>query len=147
MSEQEYYIEYEVNGRPYNSGPYKGDVVLLNLRDIAGFDGVVNPRVVLSEEDDKNYIKEDFKLRNVDYKIGQEYYTDYPFTELGDIPNMPAPVRRVKLTDFDGDKYCGCSFGKWNLNFKIGYLYEVPSRMTINGMITEPIAKVLTPDE
>ena len=29
------------------------------------------------------------------------YYTDYPFNELGDIPHQQAPLRKVKLIDFD----------------------------------------------
>jgi hypothetical protein len=147
MSEQKYYIEYEVNNDLKFSGPYKEDVILSNLRDVASFKHITNPRIVLDDEGSSCNIEEDFKLFGVEYKIGQEYYTDYPFTVLGDIPNKPAPVRKVKLLGFDGNKYCRCSFGKWVLEFKIGYLYNVPSRMTINGMINVPVVEVLTPNE
>jgi hypothetical protein len=147
MNEQKYYIEYEVNGRPYNSGPYKGDVILSNLRDAARFKHITKPRIVLADENSNCNIEEDFKLFGVKYKIGHEYHTDYPFTVLGDIPNKPAPVRKVKLLGFDGNKYCRCSFGKWFLEFKIGYLYELPSRMRFDEMINVPIEEVLTPDE
>lgn len=34
------------------------------------------------------------------------YYTNYPFNELGDIPHQQAPLRKVKLINFDGDKWC-----------------------------------------
>ena len=34
------------------------------------------------------------------------YYTNYPFNELGDIPHQQAPLRKVKLNNFDGDKWC-----------------------------------------
>ena len=34
------------------------------------------------------------------------YFTDCPLNELGDVPHQQAPVRKVKLLDFDGDKWC-----------------------------------------
>ena len=32
-------------------------------------------------------------------------WTDYPFTELGDISGKKAPIRHVHVTSYDGDKY------------------------------------------
>lgn len=45
--------------------------------------------------------KIDFMVSGTGY-----YFTDYPLNELGDIPHQQAPVRKVKLLDFDGDKWC-----------------------------------------
>jgi hypothetical protein len=33
-------------------------------------------------------------------------FTDYPFTELGDVAFKKAPIRQVKILTYDGDKYC-----------------------------------------
>lgn len=32
-------------------------------------------------------------------------WTDYPITQLGDEPNVKAPVRRCEVVDWNGDKY------------------------------------------
>lgn len=32
-------------------------------------------------------------------------WTDYPFKELGDIAYQPAPIRRVQVLSYDGNKY------------------------------------------
>lgn len=57
-------------------------------------------------------------------------YTDYPFEELGDIPNKEAPVRRVQLHSYDGNKYCkvgvdGCEYPQ---EVKAEYLYKKCSK-------------------
>jgi len=65
------------------------------------------------------------------YTIGNTYYTDYPFTELGDEPYKEAPIRQVTLLSFDGNKYCGVKFNNViRLEVKAGYLYETPWRLT-----------------
>lgn len=56
-------------------------------------------------------------------------WTDYPFTELGDVANQAAPIRQVTVVAYDGDKYATIIFGN-NLikQIKSGYLYTKPVR-------------------
>lgn len=58
-----------------------------------------------------------------------EGWTDYPFTELGDIPYQQAPWRRCVVVGYDGDKYAtikinGVSGSK---EVKAGYVKQFPS--------------------
>ena len=46
-------------------------------------------------------------MKKVDKITG---WTDYPFTELGDIEFQPAPIRHVQVLDYDGDKYVTVGF-------------------------------------
>ena len=59
-------------------------------------------------------------------------WTDYPLTELGDAPNQLAPVRRVTVVGYDGDKYATVEVvhGNKTLTTKIkaGYLHINPVR-------------------
>lgn len=57
-------------------------------------------------------------------------WTDYPFTELGDIAYKKAPIRHVNVISFDGDKYAKVSFDNVGdvLEVKAGYLYSQPGR-------------------
>ena len=50
------------------------------------------------------------------------YYTNYPFNELGDIPHQQAPLRKVKLIDFDGDKWCKVEVERIVANVKYFHL-------------------------
>ena len=63
-----------------------------------------------------------------------EVYTDYPFKELGDEPYRKAPIRKVSVLSWDGDKYCRIIVDGFETEVKAGYLYtsygrygEVPS--------------------
>lgn len=60
-------------------------------------------------------------------KSSDRVYTDYPIVELGDIPNQCAPIREVKILNFDGDKYCTILVLEGNIitEVKGGYLYKV----------------------
>lgn len=67
-------------------------------------------------------------------------WTDYPIATLGDIPNHPAPIRRVKVIGYDGDKYIDVEvLGEIGVTaqFKRGYLYSQPGRLgqvkAVNG--------------
>lgn len=51
-------------------------------------------------------------------------YTDYPFTELGDIAGEKAPIRSCFVIAYDGDKYCKIVVDKLETEVKIGYLYS-----------------------
>ncbi len=51
------------------------------------------------------------------------YFTDYPFTELGDTPYEPAPIRECTIKGYDGDKYCIVNVEGQNLEVKQGYIY------------------------
>jgi hypothetical protein len=60
-------------------------------------------------------------------------YTDYPITELGDIENERAPIRKCKILTYDRDKYADVMVffqdedGDERVvitNFKAGYIYK-----------------------
>ena len=51
-------------------------------------------------------------------------YTDYPLLHLGDIAGKPAPVRKVKVVAYDGDKYAVCNLNNKSFSIKAGYLYN-----------------------
>lgn len=59
-------------------------------------------------------------------------WTDYPFTELGDVAYQPAPVRRVTVVGYDGDKYAKVKVVEGDKEIvtevKSGYLYTLPVR-------------------
>ncbi len=57
-------------------------------------------------------------------------WTDYPFSELGDVPYHQAPIRHVNIVTYDGDKYARVSFANNGnlLEVKVGYLYSKPGR-------------------
>jgi hypothetical protein len=46
-------------------------------------------------------------MKKVDKITG---WTDYPFIDLGDEPGKEAPIRRVRVMDYDGDKYVTVGF-------------------------------------
>jgi hypothetical protein len=50
-------------------------------------------------------------------------YTDYPFTELGDIDYQPAPIRKVMPLSYDGDKYVKVLVDGIYSEIKAGYIY------------------------
>lgn len=81
---------------------------------------------------------------NDDGSFTLQAWTDYPFTELGDIPNQKAPVRRIRVLSYDGNKYCKIDVegkylteGKYTTIFKeqllteikAGYIYQSPGRL------------------
>jgi hypothetical protein len=55
-------------------------------------------------------------------------WTDYPIVELGDEPGRPAPVRRVEVIGYDGDKYATVLVGGISTIFKRFYLYSSEGR-------------------
>ena len=66
-----------------------------------------------------------------------EYYTDHPFTSLGDTENCIAPIRRIKLIQYDGDKYCKVAYGSAEEWIKTGYIYK--DRRRFNPEISDNI--------
>jgi hypothetical protein len=54
------------------------------------------------------------------------FYTDYPFVELGDIECEKAPIRSLKILEYDGDKYCLVDLLPVGRIFwvKTGYIYR-----------------------
>ena len=53
------------------------------------------------------------------------YWTDYPFTELGDEAGKPAPWREVEVIAYDGDKYATVRLPDGSITeVKSGYLHE-----------------------
>jgi hypothetical protein len=70
--------------------------------------------------------------------IGAEYWTDYPFVKLGDVPYQKVPVRKVRLIKYDGDKYCDVVVENYKTDtyeLKAGYLYDKPQRTTADGLV------------
>ena len=57
-------------------------------------------------------------------------WTDYPVVELGDIAGEKAPIRRVNVISYDGNKYARVSVeGNGDVLYvKRGYLYSQPGR-------------------
>lgn len=55
-------------------------------------------------------------------------YTDYPIIELGDIPNVEAPIREVEVISYDGVKRCKVIVENITKSIKAGYLYKKPGR-------------------
>lgn len=51
-------------------------------------------------------------------------FTDYPITELGDFPNMLAPIREAHVCSYDQNKYCRVVVEGVITDIKAGYLYE-----------------------
>ncbi|WP_415913353.1 hypothetical protein [Neptuniibacter sp. QD37_11] len=67
-------------------------------------------------------------------------YTDYPFVELGDTPGETAPVRRVQLLAFDGNKYARILAEGKEVEVKYSYLYATRSHAAEDTFI--PLDKV-----
>lgn len=55
-------------------------------------------------------------------------WTDYPFVELGDTPNAPAPVRKIKPLRYDNDKYVEIEVEGIKSSIKSGYIYTEEGR-------------------
>lgn len=56
------------------------------------------------------------------------YYTDYPFAELGDEAYKKAPIRKIRIISYDGNKYCKIKVKNRILEVKSGYIYDTPRR-------------------
>lgn len=60
-------------------------------------------------------------------------WTDYPLIQLGDTPGAKAPIRRVQVLDYDGNKYATVRvIGEPRpllFGIKAGYLYSLPGRL------------------
>ena len=80
-------------------------------------------------------------------------FTDYPITELGDIANEKAPVRKCKILTYDRDKYADVMIFFQDADgdersivtsFKAGYIYKNEARyddgetFTYDELITLP---------
>lgn len=61
------------------------------------------------------------------YLVG---FTDYPFSEVGDVPYEEAPIRLCWIVGWDRDKYVDVLVaGIANVqNIKAGYVYKTPGR-------------------
>lgn len=57
-------------------------------------------------------------------------YTDYPFTELGDVGGKPAPIRSVEVLAYDRNKYCTVLVEGVVSWVKSGYLYKNQARFS-----------------
>lgn len=57
------------------------------------------------------------------------FYTDYPFTALGDTAGQLAPVREVELIHWDSDKYVTVRVAGIEDQIKWGYVYTTARRL------------------
>lgn len=55
-------------------------------------------------------------------------WTDCPFMRLGDIEGLKAPVRKIAVLSYDGNKYCTIRVGKFKESIKSGYIYQREGR-------------------
>ena len=56
-------------------------------------------------------------------------WTDYPFTNLGDIAGEMAPIRPIKVISYDRNKYCKIEVCGIFEEIKCGYIYARPGRL------------------
>lgn len=103
----------------------------------------------------KNYAKHKARVRAVSRRIDAERRTkdcrakhaadtstDYPFTELGDVPWQPAPIREVaRIVSYDSNKYCRVLIDNRELDVKAGYIYRsrpvpgvAPERVNVEAL-------------
>ena len=59
-----------------------------------------------------------------------QFWTDYPMCDLCDKNYEPAPIREIKIIEYDGSLYClikvvGTKYIQW---IKSGYIYKEPGR-------------------
>jgi hypothetical protein len=64
-------------------------------------------------------------------------WTDYPFTELGDVAGVEAPVRDCTVLNYDRNKYCRILVEDVFTSVKAGYLYSQPGRSGAMPLLTE----------
>lgn len=57
-----------------------------------------------------------------------KFWTDYPFTELGDVEHQEAPIRRCELVSYDYDKYVVVKVDGIEASIKAGYVYSQQGR-------------------
>lgn len=57
-------------------------------------------------------------------------WTDYPISEIGDIPYKEAPIRRIRVISFDNDKYAKVEILGYAVTVEIKrcYLYSKRGR-------------------
>lgn len=56
-------------------------------------------------------------------------WTDYPLLR-SEVGTGPAPIRRVRVLSWDGNKYAKIRWGQQEFTLKVGYLYTAPGRVT-----------------
>lgn len=58
----------------------------------------------------------------------RKFYTDYPILELGDIYGQIAPIREIKLLNYDWRMYVDIEVCGVKDSIKRGYIYKKPIR-------------------
>lgn len=56
-------------------------------------------------------------------------YTDHHFTEFGDKPYLPAPIRQVKVIAFDGASHLIVDIGMFRFELRRSNVYKEPGRL------------------
>ena len=76
-------------------------------------------------------------------------WTDYPFTQLGDISGKIAPVREIDVVEYDDDKYCVILItaedgSLLTSEIKAGYIYQKPGRLgDVPGLTKNQLAALV----
>lgn len=70
-------------------------------------------------------------------------HTDYPIAELGDIPNVEAPVRECEVLTWNRDKYVDVRVDGVLANIKRGYVYSQPGRLGEVPQVSESALSTL----
>jgi len=88
---------------------------------LGGFDDAVSACPLVPEDSDNDELAKR-------YPVG---FTDYPFSEIGDIPYENAPIRLCWIIDWDRNKYATILLvGHVGIfSVKSGYLYKKPGRL------------------
>lgn len=74
------------------------------------------------------------------------YWTDYPFTQLGDVAHTEAPIREVQALSYDGDKYVRIRLPDGSTDeIKSGYLYTAEGRIGTVPRISRQALQALKP--
>lgn len=80
-------------------------------------------------------------------------YTDYPLVHLGDVSGQVAPIRKVKIISFDGNKYCNVCIDVGFVedgylhsftSIKSGYIYSEPGHYgEVSAIDKKQLAKLI----
>lgn len=78
----------------------------------------------------------DGELEN--YKSNKIYFSDYPLKELDPDPQAEIPIRKVRILEYDGDKWCKVEVIDEGIivNLKYLYLYETEDDLMNDRHIT-----------
>jgi hypothetical protein len=78
----------------------------------------------------------------------KKYWTDYPFKRLGDTENQEAPVRSIKIIDYDGNLYVKIKVSGIVEWIKSGYIYTEEGRYgEVPAITLDELHNITTPTQ